>query len=1546
MSRNLHAPNSPTVEEGEISSPMRNSSKPVTPHGLNSLSSAPSLMMGQHGSSGTFRSASLHSSNTNPIGIPRVSRCESEDREEGEIGFSPPSIPPGGFMAKRSSWGEGSSSSGGGGGGGSIMGSSAGNGNTSSILGGGNSGGGDVARGTYGSLAVSPPSSKGGPASFSSKVSVGTYASLCDTVENQHPGELHNVRKDTYLGVKHWEPPPSSSSSSMMSSSLPSRNRFNRREMTHPRINMPGKKYSKSSPTKLPWREGHREKESHVHRDISKPWGEKPRFEQPFSKWHSHGWKRYSSNSDGMMNSRNSTAGGVGGTSSALSGGMSAGGGNYYGPNPAMNGDDSCSSDNYASLAQPPSREHGSSTMKLSPGPRFEPPPGKDHEFSNMDKTLQKATVATATVAEEDGSAYAHAQLGKSPNKFRKDDKSVSATVSAAATTASSFVSTARTSFQRSILNQIHEVEEGQIYTDMDKRKDPSYDMNGKHSIRKNEMAASHTELPVSPKLSYNTSMKVDSTSMADVDQESIITAPKVTLTCSMLGDYDTVLKAKNAIKIMARVIDDDVYNDENLTSTDDCPLPAAESVTRAVQELQKKVKQGQQQLKLIKFKLKRSMSDDAQKRKEQEAKDLEVKSSLEDENMQAGISQDNVPENADKLDDNAEKRNNERTQVKKRLHDEMCETDESLSELEKKICDAIKAIDASNAIAAEKEVITKYDSIIGNAQKVSQEARAKVSSLSDAVASLASKLQLAENDMEQAPIRILEKSKSIPIETNQKVEQLPEKVNSRLQAILNETIDIADDMRDLVKNIMLENKATATRAQNESKSIVIPEVAQNLSISSSPPVLIPEIPTDNENAMMNFIVDWAKRAQSVTGPGDALYSEPSQAPFYEITNDKHEAMRMIVREHVRHNKRKLHHRWTELSQEYAIREQLYQKDSKRDSNGVHSVGLGSTFSICGQRRGGGSDDNSIFGPVDDVNNRSNNNPYRRPRRNAGLQVTGGDIVRSDYEQEQIIQQLTAQENMERRIRLGGSDIPRQVCSLEKEFHASYKDTMSSRRVDDMLQDQLTHDAINPWSDMEKCIFFDRFLQHPKDFRKISSFLKNKSTHDCIAFYYNSKQTVPYKAALKEHQLRKKKRGDTVSWEATIQAALSLGAKVTAGYDAEKPLLFHLPFSDLTYATQLIHPMKLKLFKSNLYETLNDESPKAMIRKRKSGITTTFTLEPSERKFLGGDSLSSGKRSSSSSDLDSLSSAKLTRPANECNVQDSNVVKEEKNDTSAKRGVSKWKKKEKLLFFESLEKYGKNWQAISDVIETKTATQARNFYYDNKRQNAKNKGMGKAKVNAKVIDAGSSLQSLGSQEVHPLIEKPSSNSSMIKNDPQTYSVEPGSEVCDVFSESLASTGSAATDWIHIRPPAWHGSNQQQQYALALEQHRLQQHHLSEQQRILEQQYAHQHLMEQQRHLQHQQHFLGLINSQQNDMVGNVPPWLTTRVLQQHIEPSVNSIRGFVDGSAQMNLAFAMRQLTHPQQSNPSSVRPSDGDLGTFPAISENTDGPNRQNKNA
>ena len=54
----------------------------------------------------------------------------------------------------------------------------------------------------------------------------------------------------------------------------------------------------------------------------------------------------------------------------------------------------------------------------------------------------------------------------------------------------------------------------------------------------------------------------------------------------------------------------------------------------------------------------------------------------------------------------------------------------------------------------------------------------------------------------------------------------------------------------------------------------------------------------------------------------------------------------------------------------------------------------------------------------------------------------------------------------------------------------------------------------NIWTDSEKEIFKEKFLQHPKNFGVIASYLEKKTVCECVAYYYRSKKTEHYKRLL------------------------------------------------------------------------------------------------------------------------------------------------------------------------------------------------------------------------------------------------------------------------------------------------------------------------------------------------------------------------------------------------------------------------------------------------
>ena len=527
--------------------------------------------------------------------------------------------------------------------------------------------------------------------------------------------------------------------------------------------------------------------------------------------------------------------------------------------------------------------------------------------------------------------------------------------------------------------------------------------------------------------------------------------------------------------------------------------------------------------------------------------------------------------------------------------------------------------------------------------------------------------------------------------------------------------------MKDIVASIIAENKHRAKVAQEQALDFLIPFHSDQQSVAT----------TEAESIRNRTNEEWSHLARQVTGPANALYSEPSQNPYYEDHARTHAIIRPLVMEYVDDKRRRIQNRWKELAEEYVVRKQLYSKKLESSSGsskdrrsrsfscdgGSTSIMAGAKARSTGKGYGRGSGGGA-----------RGSNPYRRARRGT---TASGDIVRSEYEQDQIIAEITAKEAMERRIAHGGSKLPRQICQVEKVFFceghldvkepvcmpycpladnffflfvviptnckdltATFINTFTSYRVfDPLAETEEKQYVINQWSDMEKCIYLDRFLQHPKDFRKIASFLRNKSTKDCIAFYYNSKQSVPYKAALKEHMMRRKRRGDYSVWDATIQAALSVGAVITAGSSDERPLHFSLPNDDHSYFTSKLHPMRREIFDAMEIDAgdFGDESDDGDSKRRKRKFGTLCMLDEAERKFLKRStsevSLASMKRTGSS-DFD----VAFPKTDSLGDMSDAN----KKSDTPAslksgpgRKAPQKWTSGEKKLFFDAVDKHGK-----------------------------------------------------------------------------------------------------------------------------------------------------------------------------------------------------------------------------------------------------------------
>ena len=118
------------------------------------------------------------------------------------------------------------------------------------------------------------------------------------------------------------------------------------------------------------------------------------------------------------------------------------------------------------------------------------------------------------------------------------------------------------------------------------------------------------------------------------------------------------------------------------------------------------------------------------------------------------------------------------------------------------------------------------------------------------------------------------------------------------------------------------------------------------------------------------------------------------------------------------------------------------------------------------------------------------------------------------------------------------------------------------------------------WSDAEKLIFMDKFMQFPKDFTRIAGFLPNKTPNDCVAFYYDSKQVAGYKHRLKAVSNQQRRRGPRNGWLQAVGAVRDVGVPVhadvarglSAGHKVVSAVGGRHGVSDIGYSRLFKHP--------------------------------------------------------------------------------------------------------------------------------------------------------------------------------------------------------------------------------------------------------------------------------------------------------------------------------------------------------------------------------------
>lgn len=133
-----------------------------------------------------------------------------------------------------------------------------------------------------------------------------------------------------------------------------------------------------------------------------------------------------------------------------------------------------------------------------------------------------------------------------------------------------------------------------------------------------------------------------------------------------------------------------------------------------------------------------------------------------------------------------------------------------------------------------------------------------------------------------------------------------------------------------------------------------------------------------------------------------------------------------------------------------------------------------------------------------------------------------GARVKSEADMEEIMDNLQEQAMEDKKMRSYAVIPP--ILLDAKERKITYQN--NNGHVEDMEAVYRSRKHMNIWTQSEKEIFKEKYLQHPKNFGVIASYLDRKTVSDCVQYYYLSKKTENYKQLLRKSRLRARSRNN------------------------------------------------------------------------------------------------------------------------------------------------------------------------------------------------------------------------------------------------------------------------------------------------------------------------------------------------------------------------------------------------------------------------------------
>uniref|UniRef100_A0A8D0L3U1 Nuclear receptor corepressor 1 n=1 Tax=Sphenodon punctatus TaxID=8508 RepID=A0A8D0L3U1_SPHPU len=311
-------------------------------------------------------------------------------------------------------------------------------------------------------------------------------------------------------------------------------------------------------------------------------------------------------------------------------------------------------------------------------------------------------------------------------------------------------------------------------------------------------------------------------------------------------------------------------------------------------------------------------------------------------------------------------------------------------------------------------------------------------------------------------------------------------------------------------------------------------------------------------------------------------------------------------------------------------------------------------------------------------------------QRGAGLSAT---IARSEHEISEIIDGLSEQENNEKQMRQL-SVIPPMMFDAEQR---RVKFINMNGLMEDPMKIYKDRQFMNVWTDHEKEIFKEKFVQHPKNFGLIASYLERKNVPDCVLYYYLTKKNENYKALVRRNYGKRRGRNQQQI------ARPSQDEKVEEKVEEER-----------AEKTEKKEEEK----KDEEEKDEREESKETPKEKDKIEMVPEETEEREQAIPRGRKTANSQGRRKGRITRSMTNEAAAANAAAAAATEEPPPPLPPPPEPSSAEPVetSRWTEEEMEVAKKGLVEHGRNWAAIAKMVGTKSEAQCKNFYFNYKRR--------------------------------------------------------------------------------------------------------------------------------------------------------------------------------------------------------------------------------------